>query len=149
MEILVVNVLSSVQCVTSLLIFVHPLNSCFSDFFLLLNTTPIGQDRETLTFKALLLHFVESLSKQFKRTNVEKVFKRLFIAGPLHQKDLNSDHFIGQWMLILFNLFVTTFLFNSVENKKDKITPTLHAILISCYCQETHRYKQYRKVNNS
>ena len=89
-----------------------------------------------------ICHFVESLSNQFKRTNVEKVFKGLFIAGPLHQKDRNFGHFIVQCRLKLFNLFVTTFLFNTVENKKDKITPTLRAILISCYCQETRRYKQ-------
>lgn len=42
----------------------------------------------------------------------------------------------------VFNPFVTTFLFKTVENKKDKITPTLHATPISCYCQETHKYKQ-------
>ena len=41
----------------------------------------------------------------------------------------------------VFNPFVTTFLFNTVENKKDKITPTLRATIIYCYCQ-THKYKQ-------
>ena len=39
-------------------------------------------------------------------------------------------------MLILFDFFVTAFLFNTIENKKDKIIPTLRATLISCYCQE-------------
>ena len=66
------------------------------------------------------------------------------MAGLLYQKDRNSGHFIGQCMLILFYLFVTTFLFNIVENKKDKITPTLQAVLISCYCQEIRRYKQQK-----
>ena len=56
---------------------------------------------------------------------------------------------IGQCMLILFNLFVTTFLFNTVENKKGKVTPTLRAILIGCCCQETCRpLTLFKLINN-
>ena len=84
---------------------------------------------------------------QFKWTNVEKVSEGLLIAGPLHQK--RSKFWLFHWpMLILFNLFVTAFLFNNIENKKDKIIPTLRATLISCYCQELTSINN-RTENNS
>ena len=74
--------------------------------------------------------------------NVEKVSKALFIAGPLHQKGQNSGHFIGQCLYCLISLLQHSYFNNTVENKKDKIIPTLRVTLISCYCQETHKYKQ-------
>jgi len=51
-------------------------------------------------------------------------------------------------MLILFDLFVTAFLFNTIENKKDKIIPTLRTTLISRYCQELTSINN-RTENNS
>ena len=50
--------------------------------------------------------------------------------------------------LILFDLFVTAFLFNTTKNKKYKIIPTLRATLISCYCQELTSISN-RTENNS
>ena len=84
---------------------------------------------------------------QFKWTNVEKVSEGLFIARPLHQK--RSKFWSSHWpMLILFSLFVTAFLFNNIENKKDIIIPTLRATLISCYYQELTSINN-RSENNS
>ena len=87
--------------------------------------------------------FVGSSNERMSR----KFPRGFFIAGPLHQK--RSKFWSFHWpMLLLFDLFVTAFLFNTIENKKDKIIPTLRATLISCYCQELTSINN-RTENNS
>ena len=93
----------------------------------LLQSSPKRASWRLLTNILHVIHrytsFLKSLSKLFEWTNVKKVFEGLFIAGPYTKKRSKFSSF--HWsMLILFNLFVT-FLFNTVENKKDKIAPTL------------------------
>ena len=104
---------SSVQCITGLFIMANPLRSCFSDFSFLLKASQSSKSRLYCTSRQVDLCIRLSLRSETKRICSDTSLASLCI-------DRNSGLFNDQ----CFNLFVTTFLFNTVENKKEKITRT-------------------------
>ena len=118
-----------------------------------LSTFCLNPDLKNLNISTVNCDFLRYIKNIFIcilivfRSFASKTFKKRSMGGSLNQKIeiltisiVNAD--VGY--SLCYNILIYYF-----WNEREKITPILRATIISCYCQETRKYKQLKSKYSS